>query len=269
MTPSPNSTTQTIPSHMHLPLSLLTLPSWTYNLDEALLQPGLPEKSRVAHRAGLRLLSRLAGMTGINGRGRHANSHGPHSLKTLSLHVCQHPAPAHAPDTPTAATRQPHSETHRQASHLPRRRRSRQRTGTPRFPDAHLGRRQRSQSALHTLHHFTDLKLSDSLGSVSGIDCKIRGVGNVVTRIICDDLTVNDVTFTNVMYAPDMIQRSHGGYQRLISVRKATERGCTFQFDNTACYDTQWTTIPTDPPEWTGLATDFKRPTCHRQRSSH
>ena len=52
-------------------------PELTYNLDEALLQPGLPEKSRVragsrrkeAHRAGLRLLSRLAGMTGINGRG--------------------------------------------------------------------------------------------------------------------------------------------------------------------------------------------------------
>ena len=64
-------------------------PELTYNLDEALLQPGLPEKSRVragsrrkeAHRAGLRLLSRLAGMTGINGRGRHANSHGPHCLK--------------------------------------------------------------------------------------------------------------------------------------------------------------------------------------------
>ena len=96
-------------------------PELTYNLDEALLQPGLPEKSRVragsrrkeAHRAGLRLISRLVGMTGINGRGRHANSHGPHCLKLSAFVYARTQLPRMRRTLqPAAATRQPHSETH-------------------------------------------------------------------------------------------------------------------------------------------------------------
>jgi hypothetical protein len=79
------------------------------------------------------------------------------------------------------------------------------------------------------LSDFAELKTS-VMGSVSGIVCEVKGVGDV-------EVTVNNkiglpitLTLKEVLYVPGLRERSKGLYLRLLSVRRATQVGyhCTF-----------------------------------------
>ena len=84
--------------------------------------------------------------------------------------------------------------------------------------------------------HFTAVK-SDfsqlslrSLGTVSGISVPIEGVGKVPIRLRNKAGKLMGAVLDQVYYTPGLSQRSAGNFDRLLSVRQATDGGCTFCF---------------------------------------
>ena len=77
---------------------------------------------------------------------------------------------------------------------------------------------------------FIDLIPRDDLGVVSGIDCPIRGLGNISVSTVNSSGEPVAFTLLDVLYVPDLAQRSNGNYLRLLSVRLAVAAGfcCNF-----------------------------------------
>jgi hypothetical protein len=77
---------------------------------------------------------------------------------------------------------------------------------------------------------IVDLNLCDDLGLVTGIDCPIHGAGSVPVVTVNSTGKPTPFTLVEVLYVPDLAQRSCGQYLRLLNVRLAAEAGlnCTF-----------------------------------------
>jgi hypothetical protein len=76
---------------------------------------------------------------------------------------------------------------------------------------------------------FTHLKTS-VVGNVSGIGSEVKGVGDIDV-IVCKKAGLPVIiTLTEVLYVPDLKERSKGSYLRLLSVRRATQAGCHCTF---------------------------------------
>jgi len=74
------------------------------------------------------------------------------------------------------------------------------------------------------------LNLRDDLGIVTGIDCPIHGVGSFPIVTVNSTGKPTPFTLVEVLYVPDLAQRSGGQYLRLLIARLAAEAGlnCTF-----------------------------------------
>jgi hypothetical protein len=77
---------------------------------------------------------------------------------------------------------------------------------------------------------FTDLRATPSDHHVSGIDCKIKGVGSIVISVLDNNGRCVKINLENVLYVPGLATKSNGHYQRLMSVNLATQKGCRFSF---------------------------------------
>jgi hypothetical protein len=65
---------------------------------------------------------------------------------------------------------------------------------------------------------------------VSGIDCEVKGVGDVDITVSNKDGMPVTITLKEFLYVPDLKERSKGSYLRLLSVRRATQGGCHLTF---------------------------------------
>jgi len=65
---------------------------------------------------------------------------------------------------------------------------------------------------------FVDINLRDDLGRVTGIDCPIHIVGSVPVVTVNSTGKPTLFTLVEVLYVPDLAQRSGGQYLRLLSV---------------------------------------------------
>jgi hypothetical protein len=68
------------------------------------------------------------------------------------------------------------------------------------------------------------------VGTVSGIDCKVEGVGDIEVTTSNSKGHPVSVTLKDVLFVPELRERSKGIYLRLLSVRKATQIGCHCSF---------------------------------------
>ena len=64
---------------------------------------------------------------------------------------------------------------------------------------------------------FIDLKTS-VVGNVSGIDCEVKGVGDIEVTVCNKAGLPAKITLTEVLYVPKLKERSKGSYLRLLSV---------------------------------------------------
>jgi hypothetical protein len=88
--------------------------------------------------------------------------------------------------------------------------------------------------------------MDDKLGTVSGINCKIKGSGNVMLTI--PDIAGKSVKIPlkNALYVPDLPPRSNGSFLRLLSVRLATATclRCSFAIDRDTLENDSGVSIP-------------------------
>ena len=69
---------------------------------------------------------------------------------------------------------------------------------------------------------FTDLMPTSSDHHVSGIDNKIKGVGNIVLSVLDNNGLCVKINLENVLYVHGLATKSNGHYLRLLSVNLAT-----------------------------------------------
>jgi hypothetical protein len=79
------------------------------------------------------------------------------------------------------------------------------------------------------LSNFTDLKTS-IVGNVNGIVCEVKGVGDIGVTVCNRARLPVTITLKEVLYVPDLKERSKGSYLRLLSVRRASQVGCHCNF---------------------------------------
>ena len=79
------------------------------------------------------------------------------------------------------------------------------------------------------LSDFADLKIS-VVGSVSGIGCEVKGVGDVEVTVCNKIGSPITLTLKEVLYVLGLRERSKGLYLRLLSVTRATLVGCHCTF---------------------------------------
>jgi len=71
------------------------------------------------------------------------------------------------------------------------------------------------------LSDFIDLK-TFVIGNDSGIACEVKGVGDIDVNV-CNRAGLHvTITFKEVLYVPNLKERSKGSYLRLLSVKRAT-----------------------------------------------
>jgi hypothetical protein len=69
--------------------------------------------------------------------------------------------------------------------------------------------------------YFTSLKIDDQLGTISGINCKIEGSGNISFFVYGRLGKSVHMNLNNVLFVPSLASRSGGSYLRLVRVRVA------------------------------------------------
>ena len=67
-------------------------------------------------------------------------------------------------------------------------------------------------------------------GTISGISVPIKGSGTVVIHVIDTSGTARKLIMHDVLYAPDLSDRSGHAFHRIFSVRQANETGCSVTF---------------------------------------
>ena len=93
------------------------------------------------------------------------------------------------------------------------------------------------------LSDYADLKNS-VVGSVSGIGCEVKGVGDVEVTVCIKARLLVTLTLKEVLYVPGLREKSKGLYLRLLSVRRATQVGCHCNFSK----DEDVLNLLTSPP---------------------
>ena len=68
------------------------------------------------------------------------------------------------------------------------------------------------------------------MGIVSGIDCEVKGLGDVIINVSNDEGNCVLVLLKDILFVSSLEDRSKGAYLRLTSVRKATQVGCYCNF---------------------------------------
>ena len=76
---------------------------------------------------------------------------------------------------------------------------------------------------------FVNLKLENG-GTISGISVPIRGSGSVHVNVVDNTGTKRRLTLHDVLYAPDLSDRSGHSFHRIFSVRQANDIGCSVSF---------------------------------------
>jgi len=85
---------------------------------------------------------------------------------------------------------------------------------------------------------FLDLAIRNDLGTVSGIDCPIRGFGIVFVTTVDSVGDLAPLTLLDVRYVRDPAQRSSGTYLRLLSVRMAVDAAFNCNFTSSRDFTT-------------------------------
>ena len=68
------------------------------------------------------------------------------------------------------------------------------------------------------------------MGIVSGIDCEVKGLGDVTINVSNAEEKSVAITLKDVLFVPSLEERSKGAYLRLMSVKRATHVGCHYNF---------------------------------------
>jgi hypothetical protein len=76
---------------------------------------------------------------------------------------------------------------------------------------------------------FVSLNYSDG-GTISGISVPIKGSGTVVIHVLDNSGTARKLIMRDVLYAPELSDRSGHSFHRIFSVRQANDIGCSVTF---------------------------------------
>ena len=76
---------------------------------------------------------------------------------------------------------------------------------------------------------FLSLNYADG-GTISGISVPIKGSGTVVIHVLDNSGTPRKLTMHDVLYAPELSDRSGHAFHRIFSVRQANDIGCSVTF---------------------------------------
>jgi hypothetical protein len=77
---------------------------------------------------------------------------------------------------------------------------------------------------------FSSLTMSNHLGTISGIDCRIEGSGSIFFFVHDRQGKHVQMNLEDVLYVPSLSKSSGGNYLRLMSVRMAINAGYKFIF---------------------------------------